>query len=91
MSAGADSTMMQFGGAFALLQNIGQAGPSSEKSHSSQVTPSSHFTPSPSPPRGVSPSAPFPCGNTCWRFQFCQELLQVFVCLLATYVSANFV
>lgn len=35
--AGTDSTMMQFGGAFAILQNMGRAGPSSEKSHSSQV------------------------------------------------------
>ena len=32
----ADSLMMQYGGAFALLQNMGK-GPSSEKSHSSQV------------------------------------------------------
>lgn len=32
----ADSLMRQYGGAFALLQNMGR-GPSSEKSHSSQV------------------------------------------------------
>ena len=40
----ADSLMMQYGGAFALLQNMGK-GPSSEKSHSSQVN---SFPPTPS-------------------------------------------
>ncbi|KAL0045650.1 hypothetical protein WJX82_000668 [Trebouxia sp. C0006] len=39
-----DSLMMQYGGAFALLQNMGK-GPSSEKSHSSQDTQSSSQAP----------------------------------------------